>query len=223
MRLLIADNFNENTLQSLGDSEVSVIYRPDIDGTNLEAALAHERPDVLIVHETPVPSSIIEATDHLSLIIRTAPTVETIDVQSASDNGIGVAHTSVKTPGFQRDEEAAAIVLEYRDTGRIRNAVNLQKTVPASELMLMVRHLDRPGVLAAIFTVLSKANINVNETENLVFSGGKAACAHIRIEGELTDATLKLLARAHDALIAVSVMGIAGHTPRDTGILSAHQ
>jgi len=46
---------------------------------------------------------------------------------------------------------------------------------------LVVRHLDRVGVLASVLSTLKVANINVETMENVIFSGGLAACARIRL------------------------------------------
>jgi D-3-phosphoglycerate dehydrogenase len=48
--------------------------------------------------------------------------------------------------------------------------------------MLVVRHRDRPGVLAHVFGHLREANLNVQETENIVFAGAEAAVARINLD-----------------------------------------
>jgi len=45
--------------------------------------------------------------------------------------------------------------------------------------MLVVRHRDRPGVLAHVFDHLRNGHINVQETENVIFEGAQAAVARI--------------------------------------------
>ena len=62
------------------------------------------------------------------------------------------------------------------------NVVNLAKRTPATH-MLVVRHRDRPGVLAHVFDHLREANLNVQETENIVFDGAEAAVARINLDG----------------------------------------
>jgi D-3-phosphoglycerate dehydrogenase len=47
--------------------------------------------------------------------------------------------------------------------------------------LLVVRHFDRVGVLAAVFDLLKEAGINVQETENVVFEGARAAVARIHL------------------------------------------
>ena len=63
------------------------------------------------------------------------------------------------------------------------NVVNLARRTPATH-MLVVRHRDRPGVLAHVFDHLRRANLNVQETENIVFEGAEAAVARINLDGE---------------------------------------
>ena len=46
----------------------------------------------------------------------------------------------------------------------------------------MVRHLDRPGVLAAVLDAVRAAGINVQEMENIIFEGAEAAVARIHLE-----------------------------------------
>jgi D-3-phosphoglycerate dehydrogenase len=48
--------------------------------------------------------------------------------------------------------------------------------------MLVVRHRDRPGVLAHVFDHLSASELNVQETENVVFEGAEAAVARINLD-----------------------------------------
>ena len=49
--------------------------------------------------------------------------------------------------------------------------------------MLVVRHRDRPGVLAHVFDHLRGGDINVQETENIIFEGAEAAVARINLDG----------------------------------------
>jgi D-3-phosphoglycerate dehydrogenase len=79
--------------------------------------------------------------------------------------------------------ETVRIIRTYKETGRVPNVVNLATRTPATH-MLVVRHRDRPGVLAHVFTHLRQANLNVQETENIVFEGAEAAVARINLDGE---------------------------------------
>ena len=62
------------------------------------------------------------------------------------------------------------------------NVVNLAKQTPATH-MLVVRHRDKPGVLAHVFEYLRVAHLNVQETENIIFDGAHAAVARINLDG----------------------------------------
>ena len=106
---------------------------------------------------------------------------------------IGTHHIGASTDQAQEAiaEETVRIVRLFKETGRPANVVNLAKKSPATHL-LAVRHYDRVGVLAAVFDCLKKGGINVQETENIVFEGARAAVARIHVDrapgGEVIDA-----------------------------------
>lgn len=81
-------------------------------------------------------------------------------------------------------EATVEIVAAYKAGSAIPNCVNLATRTPATH-MLVIRHEDRVGVLAGILDQLRIASINVEDMQNIIFSGGKAACARISIVGEL--------------------------------------
>jgi D-3-phosphoglycerate dehydrogenase len=98
---------------------------------------------------------------------------------------IGTHHIGASTDQAQEAiaAETVRIVREYKETGRAPNVVNLVKRSPAC-CLVVVRHYDRVGVLAAVFGRLREAGINVQETENIVFDGAKAAVARIHLNQE---------------------------------------
>ena len=71
---------------------------------------------------------------------------------------------------------------KFKETGKVPNVVNLALRTPATHV-LVVRHRDRPGVLAHVFNHLRESNLNVQETENIVFAGAEAAVARINLDG----------------------------------------
>ena len=97
----------------------------------------------------------------------------------------GTHHIGASTDQAQEAiaAETVRIIRSYKDTGRVPNVVNLARRTPATH-MLVVRHRDRPGVLAHVFNHLRQANLNVQETENIVFEGAEAAVARINLDGE---------------------------------------
>ena len=100
-------------------------------------------------------------------------------------NVYGTHHIGASTDQAQEAiaAETVRIVRSYKETGRVPNVVNLARRTPATH-MLVVRHRDRPGVLAHVFDQLREANLNVQETENIVFEGAEAAVARINLDGE---------------------------------------
>jgi D-3-phosphoglycerate dehydrogenase len=106
----------------------------------------------------------------------------------------GTHHIGASTDQAQEAiaAETVRIVRTYRDTGRVPNVVNLARQSPA-RFRLIVRHRDRPGVLAHVFKHLREGNINVQETENIVFEGAEAAVASINLDGEPDRALLDII------------------------------
>lgn len=86
-------------------------------------------------------------------------------------------------------EEVVAIVDAYARGRVIPNCVNLASESEATH-QLIVRHADRVGVLATVLDLLRDAGHNVQEMQNIVFSGGEAACARIEIAGAPSAETL---------------------------------
>lgn len=77
-------------------------------------------------------------------------------------------------------DEVVRIIETYLRKGEVPNVVNLATRTVATHV-LVVRHADRVGVLAGVLGVLREAGVNVEEMENIIFQGGKAACARIQI------------------------------------------
>ena len=108
-----------------------------------------------------------------------------------SANVYGTHHIGASTDQAQEAiaAETVRIIASYKDTGKVPNVVNLAKKTPATH-MLVVRHRDRPGVLAHVFEHLRSGDINVQETENVIFEGAQAAVARINLDGAPSDALL---------------------------------
>jgi D-3-phosphoglycerate dehydrogenase / 2-oxoglutarate reductase len=96
----------------------------------------------------------------------------------------GTHHIGASTEQSQEAiaAETVRIIRSYKETGHVPNVVNLARRTPATH-MLVVRHKDRPGVLAHVFHHLREANLNVQEMENIVFEGAEAAVARINLDG----------------------------------------
>lgn len=102
--------------------------------------------------------------------------------------------------------EAVRIVNVYASTGEVANCVNIAERSAATH-HLTVRHLDRVGVLAAVFAEMKEAGWNVQEVENLVFAAAPAACAYIRFTGQPDEATIARI-RSHPDVLAVTLLEI---------------
>lgn len=102
-------------------------------------------------------------------------------------NVYGTHHIGASTEQAQ-DAIAAEVVRIIRDftRGEVRNGVNLEER-PLGSSTLIVRHLDRVGVLSGVLEVLREAEINIEQMGNAIFAGERAACAIIRVSGEVTD------------------------------------
>ena len=98
-------------------------------------------------------------------------------------NVYGTHHIGASTEQAQEAiaAETVRIVQIFKETGDVPNVVNLAQRTPATH-RLVVRHLDRPGVLAGVLDTLRTAEINVQEMENVIFDGAEAAVAHINLD-----------------------------------------
>jgi D-3-phosphoglycerate dehydrogenase len=96
----------------------------------------------------------------------------------------GTHHIGASTDQAQEAiaAETVRIIRTYQETGKVPNVVNLARQTPATH-MLVVRHRDKPGVLAHVFEYLRVAHLNVQETENIIFDGAQAAVARINLDG----------------------------------------
>jgi len=122
-------------------------------------------------------------------------------------NVIGTHHIGASTDQAQAAiaDETVRIVRTFVETGRVPNVVNLAQHTPATH-MLVVRHRDKPGVLAHIFERLRDANLNVQETENIIFEGAHAAVARINLDGEPSTATIAAIQSEHPDVLNLQLV-----------------
>ncbi len=97
----------------------------------------------------------------------------------------GSHHIGASTDQAQRAiaDETVRIIRTFKETGDAPNVINLCSKTPATRL-LVVRHLNRPGVLAAVVGAVGKANINIENMDNVIYQGADAACARISLDAE---------------------------------------
>lgn len=120
---------------------------------------------------------------------------------------VGTHHIGASTDQAQEAiaAETVRIAREYKETGRAPNVVNLSKKSPATHL-LVVRHCDRVGVLAAVFDRIKSAGINVQETENVVFDGAKAAVARIHLNQAPSAQVLRDIEESTSDILEVTLL-----------------
>jgi len=119
----------------------------------------------------------------------------------------GTHHIGASTDQAQEAiaSETVRIVRVFKETGKVPNVVNMAKKTPAT-CTLVVRHLDKPGVLASVLDAVSSAKINVQEMENVVFEGAEAAVARINLETEPQTATVEAIRSGNPNVLEVSVI-----------------
>lgn len=121
----------------------------------------------------------------------------------------GTHHIGASTDQAQEAiaAETVRIIQSFKETGQVPNVVNLAQRTPATH-RLVVRHRDRPGVLAQVLDAIKAEQINVQEMENIVFEGAEAAVATINLDKAPSGAMLDRL-RAHNAdIIELNVLEI---------------
>ncbi len=122
----------------------------------------------------------------------------------------GTHHIGASTDQAQAAiaEETVRIVTTYMRTGRVENCVNLCAR-SAARYVVVVRHRNRPGVLAHTLGAIRAAGINVEEMENVICEGAKAACAQIKLTARPSETVLAQIQTGHEHVLGVSVFSVA--------------
>jgi D-3-phosphoglycerate dehydrogenase len=121
----------------------------------------------------------------------------------------GTHHIGASTDQAQEAiaAETVRIVKSFKETGQVPNVVNLAQRTPATH-RLVVRHRDRPGVLAQVLDAIKAEQINVQEMENIVFEGAEAAVARINLDKAPSSGTLDRLRAENQDIIEMNVLNI---------------
>src|ERR1043165_5864073 len=122
-------------------------------------------------------------------------------------NVYGTHHIGASTDQAQEAiaDVTVRIVKSFKSTGQVPNVVNLAARTPATH-RLVVRHRDRPGVLAQVLDAIKAEQINVQEMENIVFDGAEAAVARINLDGAPSAALLDRLRDGNQDVIELSLL-----------------
>jgi D-3-phosphoglycerate dehydrogenase / 2-oxoglutarate reductase len=121
----------------------------------------------------------------------------------------GTHHIGASTEQAQEAiaEEAIRIIETFAKTGVVLNCVNLATRTPA-KWQLVVRHYDRVGVLAFVMDQIRRANINIEEVQNIVFEGAAAASCRLQLNTQPDDKLLQALRTGNPDIIGLEVLKI---------------
>lgn len=119
----------------------------------------------------------------------------------------GTHHVGASTDQAQEAiaAETVRIIQSFKESGQVPNVVNLAQRTPATH-RLVVRHHDRPGVLAQVLDAIKAEHINVQEMENIVFEGAEAAVARINLDKAPPPAMLDRLRSGNADIIELDLL-----------------
>ena len=137
-------------------------------------------------------------------------TGEFTDEIAREANLYGTHHIGASTDQAQEAiaAETVRIIRTFKETGKVPNVVNLAQRTPATHL-LVVRHRDRPGVLAHVLGAIRAAEINVQEMENIIFEGAEAAVARINLEAAPPREMLERLGAENADIIELDLLQLS--------------
>jgi D-3-phosphoglycerate dehydrogenase len=124
-------------------------------------------------------------------------------------NVVGTHHIGASTDQAQRAVADGVVeIVEAFVRGEVLNCVNLAPRRLGTH-SLHIRHFDRVGVLAGVFDILRRRELNVEQMQNRVFQGGNAAVATIDVVGDVGPDLIAAVEALPD-VIHVSAVPIAG-------------
>jgi D-3-phosphoglycerate dehydrogenase len=91
MKVLVADKFEKSGIDGLKALGCEVVVEPDLNGETLAARIRELAPEVLVVRSTKVTGDMLPGSA-LKLIIRAGAGYNTIDIDTAAQNGIAVSN-----------------------------------------------------------------------------------------------------------------------------------
>lgn len=121
--------------------------------------------------------------------------------RALADGITGTPHIGASTEQASEAiaSEVVRIVEEFLRRSPPPGTVNLCAKSPATH-RLVVRHLNRVGVLANVLDGLKSEQINVEEVENLVFAGANAACCSMLLDRVPSESFLAKLRQTENIL-----------------------
>jgi hypothetical protein len=122
--------------------------------------------------------------------------------KAISDAGVNIAAATCVGSG---DRAELHILVPHAEAARHALAIS-HLAVTREREVVVVDVEDRPGVLASVFDVLRDANVNVQETENIVFTGAESAVARINLDGAPGDDFVRRVRAANDDILDIQVV-----------------
>ncbi len=137
-------------------------------------------------------------------VIKNEPEQKTGEVKSplqTNPNVYVTHHIGASTEQAQNAvaAETVRIIKEFVVSGVIAHWVNRAK-ISDTHYQLVVKHYDKPGVLASILNVIREAKINIEEIENIIFEGGVVACCTMKLRTDLPTEMLGNIKKDPDVL-----------------------
>lgn len=192
-------SFAKTAQEAVRGADIVTVHLPLVDETrgliNSELiALMNEHPYIIntsrgeLIDEVSLLHSIHGKNMRLGLdVFCNEPNASDATVSSpwCTQDHVYVSHhigASTQQATESVGDAVISIIKAWKEQGKIENCVNLAKYSPATHC-LTIRHADRVGVLAAVLDVLKEQGYNIQEMENIIFQGGKAACARIQVLG----------------------------------------
>lgn len=116
----------------------------------------------------------------------------------------GTHHIGASTAQAQEavGAEVVRILETFKSEGRVLNAINVWDR-PQAAGQLLVRHVDRVGVLAGVLDALRDAELNVQDMQNTIFQGGRAAVAKVTLSQAPEAALLERLVSGGDDVLSL--------------------
>ncbi|MHB1051201.1 MAG: NAD(P)-dependent oxidoreductase [Bacteroidota bacterium] len=124
-------------------------------------------------------------------------------------NVYGTHHIGASTEQAQNAiaDETVSIVTQYLKFGTVKNWVNKAKST-AAKYQLVIRHYDKPGVLANIFNGIKAESINIQDVENVIFEGTETAVCTVKLASKPSDYTLQSIAARTNEVIQIQVVSL---------------
>lgn len=91
MKVLVADKFEKSGIDGLKALGCEVVSEPDLNGDTLAARIKELKPEIVVVRSTKVTGDMLSGTA-LKVIIRAGAGYNTIDIDTAAQNGIAVCN-----------------------------------------------------------------------------------------------------------------------------------